>query len=134
MQTLAFVDAQGTPIPAHFHITELGLTTKDFMDCGGVFHHNQFATLQIWVAEDYGHRFSPEKFVRIIDMWQKQPKSQEDLELEVEYQTLTIGRYGLGIKDGIFQLLAKETDCLAAVKCNIPQKGKQICAPDGGCC
>ena len=32
---LNFIQPNGNFIPSHFHITEAGLTTKNFIDCGG---------------------------------------------------------------------------------------------------
>ena len=33
---LKFMLPNGTLVPAHFHVTELALISKNFMDCGGV--------------------------------------------------------------------------------------------------
>ena len=44
----------------------------------------------------------------------------EDLEVEVEYQTETIGKYSIEMQGNNFVLIAKQTDCLAKIKCNIP--------------
>jgi len=30
-----FILADGTAVPEHFHVTEVGLITKNFIDCGG---------------------------------------------------------------------------------------------------
>jgi len=35
MHSLSFIQPNGSPVPAHFHITEAGVTTKHFIDCGG---------------------------------------------------------------------------------------------------
>ena len=35
LETLTFVQTNGDLVPAHFHITEVGLITKQFIDCGG---------------------------------------------------------------------------------------------------
>lgn len=32
------VQPNGEYVPAHFHITEVGLITKNFLDCGGDVH------------------------------------------------------------------------------------------------
>lgn len=44
----------------------------------------------------------------------------EDLEIEVEYQSETIGKYELGFNGSNFILLSKQTNCLAQGKCGIP--------------
>ena len=35
LETLVFVQADGAPVPAHFHITEVGKIRKHYIDCGG---------------------------------------------------------------------------------------------------
>jgi hypothetical protein len=68
----------------------------------------------------------------------------EDLEVDVEYQGDTLGRYGLEVQGGAFHLVAKQTDCLAKDKCGIPAEkpkirlatvaGGGVCTPNSGCC
>ena len=142
---LNFQLPNGTTIPAHFHLTEIGLITKDFVDCGVSIHHEKWATMQLWVANDVNHRLQPNSLLKIIDNSEK-IIGKEDLEVEVEYQTDTIGRYGLNFKDNNFVLTIKYTDCLAQDKCGIPQEKPKVlmsdlangnqscCTPGGGCC
>jgi hypothetical protein len=142
---LNFKLPDGSSIPAHFHLTEIGLITKHFVDCGVSIHLDKWASLQIWVANDTDHRLQPEKFLKIIDNSEK-IIGTEDLEVEVEYQSDTIGRYGLEFDGSNFLLTVKQTDCLAQDKCGIPQQKPKIlmseltnsnqscCTPGGGCC
>ena len=70
----------------------------------------------------------------------------EDLEIEVEYQGATIGKYGLDFSGENFLLTTKLTDCLAKDKCDIPSEKVKLelsklqidttssCAPGSGCC
>ena len=69
----------------------------------------------------------------------------EDLEIEVEYQSDTIGKYDLGFDGENFLLLAKKTACLANEACGVPEQRKKVemvnlagtsnsCAPGSGCC
>lgn len=132
LKTLIFVQTNGDIIPAHFHITEMGLITKQFIDCGGDIHLQKLISMQIWVAQDFDHRLSPKELSNIIDISNK-ITNDEDLEIEVEYQTETIGKYALEFKDDTFILIAKHTDCLAKLNCGIP-KSKQKCEPKSGCC
>ncbi|MEQ8703962.1 MAG: DUF6428 family protein [Phaeodactylibacter sp.] len=135
---LIFQQPNGQVVPLHFHITEMGLTTKHFVDCGGTTRTEAHASLQIWVAEDYDHRLSPDKLIGIIDM--ATPLLQEqNPELEIEYQTDTIGRYALDFKQGKFVLMPKQTDCLAKETCmpeiaSLPLFAANNCAPGSGCC
>lgn len=68
-----------------------------------------------------------------------------DFEIEVEYQSNTIGKYDLGFDENNFVLIAKQTACLAQDACGIPVKQKvnlqmlgsqdgEVCTPGGGCC
>ena len=145
LETVDFKLPNGQFVPAHFHITEVGLITKHFIDCGGGVHEEKLANLQIWVADDYEHRLEPHKLLNILSL-SKKVLNDDDLDIEVEFQTETIGKYDLSILENVFQLVDKQTDCLAKVKCNIPQPKQKMrfsellvanqsaCTPGGGCC
>jgi hypothetical protein len=145
LSTLDFKLPDGTSVPKHFHITEAGLTSKHFIDCGGTIRDERSANLQVWTSTDYEHRLSPEKLLKILSISQKL-FGDEDLEMEVEYQTQTVGRYGLALEGGQFLLTPKFTDCLASDQCGSPKEKKELtlltgqkaesgcCAPGGGCC
>lgn len=138
LSTIQFIQPNGVAIPNHFHVTEMGLTTKNFVDCGGTVRIEKNLSFQLWIANDVEHRLVPEKLKGIISMTEKL-FGNEDLEIEVEYQSETIGRYGLSF-DGInFVLTTKQTNCLAQDQCGIPAEkvvGDKAasCAPGGGCC
>ena len=138
---LSFVLPNGTLIPPHFHITEVGKFTKDFVDCGGTIRNEEVAIFQIWSADDYDHRLEPKKVVEIIEVAENELQLK-DLEIEVEYQSDTIGKYSLDYANGRFDLIAMQTDCLAKEKCGIPKKtiledskeGLSSCDSSSGCC
>ncbi len=142
---LNFVQPNGTYVPRHFHITEAGLVTKHFIDCGGTVRTEKAVNLQIWVAQDFDHRLEPLKLKKILALAENL-FGQEDLEVEVEFQTDTIGRYGVEFDKENFLLTTKQTDCLAKELCGLPlEKTKLIlselqssasscCTPGGGCC
>jgi len=133
----------GGYVPAHFHVTEVGLITKHFIDCGGAERKETIANLQLWQADDYDHRLAPQKFIRILNLSQKILGS-EDLIVEVEYQQNTIGRFGLEFDGRDFLLTPKQTACLATDSCGISDKKKislkelkkqpACCEPGSGCC
>lgn len=135
----------GTFVPAHFHVTEVGQLDKHFIDCGGTVRHEKTVNFQLWEAGDFDHRVAPQKLNDIIALSEK-VLSIEDGEIEVEYQSDTIGKYGLTYDGKNFQLIAKQTACLASDACGIPankqkvklsdlQNNKQsCCTPGGGCC
>jgi hypothetical protein len=148
LETLSEVNFQkpdGTEVPKHFHITEVGQINKKFIDCGGTIREEKLITMQLWESIDVWHRLEPKKLNSIIEL-SKTKLSIEDLEIEIEYQGDTIGKYGLGIENGIFKLESKKTDCLASDSCGIPiekiktnlsELGKKVescCSPNGGCC
>lgn len=53
-------------IPSHFHLTEVGLLTKKFVDCGGNMRETVTCSLQIWVANDTHHRLHTKKLLNIL--------------------------------------------------------------------
>jgi hypothetical protein len=134
----------GTRVPEHFHVTEVGVVTKDFIDCGGTVRHEKVANFQLWDANDFEHRLKADKLLKIIALSEK-ILGMEDLEIEVEYQAKTIGKYDLGYDGRDFLLLAKTTACLAEEACGVPEvkpklqminlaSSDSVCTPGGGCC
>lgn len=135
----------GKSVPEHFHVTEVGVVSKHFIDCGGTVRDEKVANFQLWDANDFDHRLKPQKLLNIIALSEK-VLGMEDLEIEVEYQSDTIGKYELGYNGINFTLLSKQTNCLASDKCGIPadklkvnlkelgSKEAACCAPGGGCC
>src|SRR5690554_3949548 len=116
LDQIAFVLPNGDLVPPHFHVTEVGKVTKHFIDCGGTVRIEEVANFQLFNADDYDHRLHPEKLLKIIDLSEK-ILGLEDLEIEVEYQADTIGKYGLDYDGSNFVLTSKQTDCLAKDKC-----------------
>jgi hypothetical protein len=144
LETIAFELPNGQLVPSHFHVTEVGKITKDFIDCGGTIRHEEVVNFQLWEANDYNHRLHPEKLLNIIELSQKTLDIQ-DLEIEVEYQGETIGKFGLDFNGKHFILTTKQTACLAIEYCGIPaskpkvrlsdlQQSSSRCTPDSGCC
>ena len=134
----------GSYVPEHFHVTEVGLITKNFIDCGGTVRKETVANFQLWDANDYDHRLKPYKLLKIIELSEK-VLGLGDHEIEVEYQSGTIGKYGLDYNGTDFILVAKQTACLAQSDCGVPQDKQKVrlsdiasntnsCTPGGGCC
>jgi len=137
-KNLTFVLPNGSYIPPHFHLTEVGQSTKNFIDCGGTSREESRINFQLWTANDFDHRLEPEKVLEIICN-AEETLGLPDQEIEVEYQSETIGKYGLAHEDGRFILVPLETDCLAKEKCGIPLPQTIVaepncCSPDSGCC
>ena len=136
----------GTFVPPHFHITEMGLLTKNFIDCGNTIREEKVITFQVWFAGDVEHRLTAEKVHKIIHA-SKNLFENADFELEVEYQDAqTIGKFGIEFQNGIFHLTSKQTTCLAQDHCGIPSdkmkpvvgewksKKASCCSPNTSCC
>lgn len=129
----------GSLVPGHFHVTEIGKIRKHFIDCGGVLHKEEKINLQLWDANDYDHRLHPEKLLHIIELSEKQ-LNLKDQDIEVEYQGETIQKFGLDYDGWNFLLTSTQTDCLAKDKCGIPESqltkknNTTTCAPGSGCC
>ena len=145
LEALNFVQPNGYNVPKHFHITEVGLITKHFIDCGGTERKEHTISFQLWIADDIDHRLSSEKLIGII---QKASSilGNQDHEVEIEYQGDTICRYGVQTMNNVFMMIPKQTDCLAKDSCGIPLVKKKVklselqstnqqsCNPASGCC
>lgn len=133
----------GVFVPEHFHVTEVGLVTRHFIDCGGVERLEKVVNFQLWDADDFEHRLKPTKLLNIIALSQEK-LGIGDLEIEVEYQSDTIGKYGLTFNGEDFELIPKQTACLAPDACAVPSAPKvefvglntvqNSCTPGSGCC
>ncbi len=140
VQNVAIELEDGTPVPKHFHVTEVGVITKHFIDCGGVERKEKVVNFQLWDANDYDHRLQPTKLHNIIVLAEKQLQIDPDLEIEVEYQGKTIEKYGLTYTNKKFVLLSKKTNCLAQDNCGITpvvqvnENVQSCCSPNSGCC
>lgn len=141
---LNFVLPNGTVIPKHFHVTEVGQVTKNFIDCGGTVRNEKVVNFQLWEANDFDHRLAPKKLNDIIALSEK-VLGLDDAEIEVEYQSETIGKYGIEFNGKDFNLTSTQTNCLAQDKCGIPAEKLKVnlvdlsnnqscCTPGGKCC
>jgi len=152
---ITFALPNATQVPSHFHVTEVGLVSKNFIDCGGTLRQEKKVVFQLWDANDYDHRLHPEKLAKIISLSEK-TLNIPDSEIEVEYQGSTIQKFGISFQNNQFHLTNMFTDCLAKENCGVPEgegSSKQpiqlidfgsdtesninndnSCTPGGGCC
>jgi hypothetical protein len=141
---IIFFLPNGSRVPEHFHVTEVGVITKNFIDCGGTVRKETVVNFQLWEANDFEHRLQPKKLLDIIALSEK-IIGLEDYVIEVEYQEATIGKYDLEFNGTYFGLLNKQTACLAQDQCGIPAEKQKVklstlnnesncCTPGGGCC
>lgn len=150
LEAVNFELPNGKYVPENFHVTEVGLITKNFIDCGGVVRKETVVNFQLWDANDYEHRLKPAKLLHIIGLSEKvlfgNEIENQDFEIELEYQDTTIGKYDLGFNGKDFQLINKTTACLAQDQCGIPSEKPKLkltqlntddsnsCTPGGSCC
>ena len=98
----------------------------------------------MWEADDFDHRIAPQKLKSIVELAEK-ALHLPDTEIEVEYQSETIGKYGLEFNGITFLLTNKLTACLAEDACGIPSQKQKVnlselqsknscCDPKSGCC
>ncbi|KRD57969.1 hypothetical protein ASE40_16625 [Flavobacterium sp. Root935] len=144
LQNVEFQLENGTFVPEHFHVTEVGIIKKNFIDCGGVVRNEEVVNFQLWNANDFEHRLKPNKLLHIIQL-SEDKLNIKDLEIEVEYQNATIGKYDLDFNGKNFVLKNKTTACLAQDACGIPSEKQKIilresidnsscCTQNSGCC
>ena len=123
-----FTLPDGSKVPTHYHVTEVGYVSKDFFDCGGTRRRDEYCSLQLWVANDTEHGLVASKIESIIKHTEKVlPK--DDVAVMVEYQRDSIIRYAVDSVARVFgkltiSLTAVFTDCLAPDRCGV----------DGSCC
>ncbi|MEC8557264.1 MAG: DUF6428 family protein [Planctomycetota bacterium] len=130
----------GEVLPAHFHLTEIGRVTKDFVDCGGTRRNKSACVLQTWLAEDTDHRLSAEKLRAILGK-SAQLELEAATEVEFEVQQNTLSMFSLAtaqVEDGCLKLRleAMQTQCLAPDLCQVPNLsviGGDSCTGPGCC-
>ena len=141
LDTLKFQLPDGHFVPAHFHITEVGNLTRNYIDCGGIVRQENKLSIQLWVASDNDHRLKPDKVLDILKLAEKQFELS-NIDVEVEYQQSTIGRFTLAFAGSVYQLINTHTTCLAQDKCGISQEKPRVrltpkglsCNPESNCC
>lgn len=144
LQKINFELPDGSLIPSHYHVTEVGIITKNFIDCGGVIREEKVVNFQLWYSDDLDHSLKPERLLNIITL-SEEKLGIKDFEIEVEYQSNTIGKYDLAFNGNNLLLTTKQTACLAQDQC-LPSSNKpkvnlsdlisnqSSCPPNSGCC
>ena len=130
---LALVLPDGSAVPKHFHVTEVGRVRKNFIDCGGTARSTDACVLQVWVANDVEHRLQAGKLGSIIALGKDILKG-DDLPVEIEYDVGVITQLAVAsieTSDDVITLTlaGKHTACLAPDRCGVDEG-----ASDSGCC
>lgn len=130
-----------TSVPQCFHITEVGLVSKTFIDCGGKVHSVQTCQLQAWIGPDTDHRLEAGKLASILKI-SASVIPHDFLDVEIEYEDTVISQYPVSdalVTDETVTLLltTKHTDCLAKELCLVPAGDAGVsgcgCGPSGCC-
>jgi len=113
----------GSTVPPHFHITEVGKVVKEFIDCGGTSRSVTSCNLQIYVANDTHHRVNSTKLRSIFEFAINLFPS-EDITVEIEYECEFLAVFPIAsieVNDAglLFILGKKHTACLAPDACGI---------------
>lgn len=128
----------GSFVPAHFHVTEVGRVQKDFIDCGGTTRSTTSCVLQVWVADDTAHRLDTTKLALIVRLAAPLLKIT-DLPVEVEYENGVVSQYPVTAAEVtpsgvLLHLGTKHTACLAMDRCGVGAAGDAACCTTPGCC
>ncbi|MEO0530190.1 MAG: DUF6428 family protein [Planctomycetota bacterium] len=137
------VELAGRSIAPHFHVTEVGSVTKDFVDCGGVRRAEVRCVLQTLVAGDTNHRLDSTKLAKILALADKL-QLPGDVPVEIEHQERSVSTdvvVGVERRDDtlVVRLEPKQTACLAEDACGLPGGGLPQLTTltgcgDSGCC
>src|SRR5690606_1050482 len=144
LENLERVDFQfgdGSFVPQHFHVTEVGQVDKKYIDCGGAVRYEKKVSFQLWDANDLDHRLKAGKLLNIIKLSERKLEIVDgDIEIEVQGKS-TNGKYNLAFNGTHFLLINTLTACLAEDACGVPpvlveHGGVEAtsCTPGSGCC
>ena len=71
VQSVSFILPNGQFVPKHFHVTEVGMITKNFIDCGGTVREEKMVNFQLWEANDFDHRLAPQNCKKLLNFLKK---------------------------------------------------------------
>lgn len=128
-------------LAVHFHVTEVGKVTRDFVDCGGGRRTETTCILQTLVAHDTDHRLSAPKLADILSRTNAL-EFGDDLQVDVETQGKSIETWRIATIEAaqdrlVLHLEPKRTTCLAPDKCGISDELPMLespCCGENGCC
>jgi len=132
-----FVLPDGDYIPAHAHVTEVGLVVRSFIDCGGLTGKEEKVVLQTHVGDDTGHRLRADRFAKILRLGNSVVPSV-DLDVAVEYDCCVVAQYPIAEArpDGQhLNLILRRgrTQCRARER-REPETAAGCCATSAACC
>jgi len=127
----------GSFVPPHFHVAEVGRVQKDFIDCGGTTRSVSACVLQVWVAGDVDHRLTCGRRTRILSMAESVLRS-ENLPVDVEYEGTLVSQFPVVAVEAtssaiLLKVSVKPTNCLAQDRCGLEIVDSE-CGSQTGCC
>ena len=130
---ISFILPDGTAIPSHYHVTEIGRIVKDYVDCGGQFRKEEYCSMQLWVANDVDHKLTLDKLHKILEAGRE--LISDNMPVIFEYQDGTVGLYFIGMIQVTTEkvkilLSGTKTSCMAPDRCGITNRG----CSGSGCC
>src|SRR5205814_4398548 len=66
-----FTLPDGSQIPFHMHVTEVGHVVRKFIDCGGLTGKEENIVLQTHVGSDVDHRLGSDVFAKLLRLGRK---------------------------------------------------------------
>lgn len=116
-----FLLPNGDSVPVHAHVTEVARMDKRFVDCGGTLRNDSLCRLQTWFSDDFDHRLTAGKLLKILDK-AKSFLGSDDLEVDVEHEIGFISQFPLesveiSAAEIVLRLTERHTACLALEKC-----------------
>lgn len=132
-----FVLPDGSQIPPHMHVTEVGHAVRNFIDCGGVIGKEENVILQTHVGSDVNHRLRSDVFAKILRLSRKVVPATE-LDVSVEYDCCVVSQYPiLDVKiedDNLYLILsANRTQCRERER-RAKLEANSCCGTSGSCC
>ena len=114
----------GSLIPAHYHLTDVGCVNRYFIDCGGHTREENYIQMQLWLGKDSHHRLTADTFLKILDHSQTVLNKLDKLaesEIHIEYKTDFVAQYPMEAIDVIDDKIVIKTallttQCLAALR------------------
>jgi len=111
-------------IPAHYHMTDVGSVSRNFIDCGGHTRTEHQVQIQLWLGADTQHRLTAQTTAKILQQSQfilNLLPDTNNSELLIEYKTDLVSLYPIErieqTEDTInLHLTLSKTQCLAAIR------------------
>ena len=140
---IEFYLPNGSQIPAHFHLTDVGSVFRHFIDCGAQVREESYVQIQLWLGKDIDHSLNGERILKILSqsgiVLDKLPNLKNS-EVIIEYKEELTSQYRIARIEQTDQqavkiyLKSSETQCLAAIRYEQESSnGESCCDSKCGC-